>query len=178
MSESPPSSLTEHEIVELSDLMNEYEPRLNDRLRRRFPGIDHENAIGQALLEMTESWRQITGDKRAWLNRVASRRCIDAWRASQRQGASLDEPRMATLQLAWVGPDEYAVLLVYRAIATLPQHLRFALAKKMFGDEVDEIARLMNRSPRTVEDYILRARTYVRALVLDASSLDSEGTLP
>ncbi|MFC9249861.1 RNA polymerase sigma factor [Amycolatopsis thailandensis] len=177
MSESPPSSFDEHEIAELADLMNEYEPRLTEQLRRRFPGIDHENAVGEALLQMTKAWRQITGDKRAWLNHVASKRCIDACRAAQRQGASLDEPRMAKLQLAWVGPDDYAVVLVYRAIATLPQHQRFALAKQLFGDDLEEIARLLNRSPRTVEGYILRARDRVRALVLDATSPDSEGTL-
>ncbi|WP_414937890.1 RNA polymerase sigma factor [Amycolatopsis sp. cmx-11-51] len=178
MSESHPHPppWSAQDLNELTEIMTEYEPRLSASLRIKFPGIDHENVVGQALQELTQHWHHLKKSRRAWLTDVAKKRAIDAVRAARRQGGSLDDPRLATLRLAWAGDDEHAVVLVYRAIAALPQHLRYVLSLRMFGYEIEEIARRVNRAPRTVEDWITRARQKVSA-DLDTARHDREGNL-
>ncbi len=98
----------------------------------------------------------------AWLKTVARRRLVDHWRREERirnRAARLEEE----LVLSTTSSDHAERLAVHDALGQMPDIQRLVLTlKHVDGLRVAEIADLLDRSPKSIESLLTRARATFR----------------
>ncbi|MFN3763501.1 MAG: RNA polymerase sigma factor, partial [Anaerolineae bacterium] len=127
---------------------------------------DAEDLTQETFLAALQSAHRFRGDSRlrTWLFRIAAHKIADHWRSRHRRPPELPlEDWHST-----AGEETFSFALleetevrdrVRAALLTLPPHYRTALVLRYVEDmPVAEMARAMERSPKSVESILIRAK--------------------
>ncbi|MGQ9468138.1 MAG: RNA polymerase sigma factor [Anaerolineae bacterium] len=127
---------------------------------------DAEDLTQETFLAALQSAHRFRGNSRlrTWLLRIAAHKIADHWRSRYRQPSQFPlEDWHATMDEDASPPtflEETEVRdRVRAALLTLPPHYRTALVLRYVEDmPVTEIAQVMERSPKSVESILIRAK--------------------
>lgn len=127
---------------------------------------DAEDLTQETFLAALQSAHRFRGDSRlrTWLFRIAAHKIADHWRSHHRQPPEL--PLEDWHSIAGEEMSSFALLeetevrdRVRAALLTLPPHYRTALVLRYVEDmPVAEMAQAMERSPKSVESILIRAK--------------------
>lgn len=165
---------TEQDYLECSTIVTERRKALTTYVRRRFPGVDHDNVVGDALLALYQQWDRIEGDKLAWLYRVARNKALDAVKHKEAGHGEIDELAGAVDKAApigvWTPPSPGEKLLFIEAVIVgLPRSLGLPLTLLEKGWRVEDIAEYMGLSLATTRTYLSRAKSRLNHVLNSAS---------
>jgi RNA polymerase sigma-70 factor (TIGR02957 family) len=131
---------------------------------------DAEDVVQDAWLRWREVDRAVVRDPRAYLCRTVSRLALNRLRTVQRRredyvGPWLPEPLVAeddvVEQVARAEAVSTAMLVVLESL--LPVERVVFVLREVFGFGVDEVARVVDRTPANVRQIARRARSHVEA---------------
>ncbi len=155
-----------------AELVRQYAEMVYRFVYHQVGGIveDAEDLTQETFLAALQSAHRFRGDSRlrTWLFRIAAHKIADHWRSRRRRPPELpledwhptvgeDTPSLPFLEETELRDRVRAALL------TLPPHYRTALVLRYVEDmPVAEMARVMHRSPKSVESILIRAKQMLR----------------
>lgn len=151
-----------------AEMVREYADMVYRFIYHQVGGVveDAEDLTQETFLAALQSAHRFRGDSRlrTWLLRIAAHKIADHWRSRYRQPPKVPlEDWHSTIGEDASPPaflEETEVQDRVRvALLTLPPHYRTALVLRYVEDmPVAEMARVMERSPKSVESILLRAK--------------------
>ena len=135
---------------------------------------DAEDILQETMLAVTRNLRRFEGNSRlyTWLYSIAQHKLHDFFRRQKRDRTHLDPVPSEDLDLA-VPAEEGALIRkddFERAFQRLPGHYRTVLVGKYIdGFSVSELAVVMQRSEKSIESLLTRAREALRTEINNAS---------
>lgn len=127
---------------------------------------DAEDLTQETFLAALQSAHRFRGDSRlrTWLFRIAAHKIADHWRSRHRQPPQVPLEDWHSTTGEEASPPTFLEEIelrdrVHAGLLTLPPHYRTALVLRYVEDmPVAEIARVMERSPKSVESILIRAK--------------------
>lgn len=127
---------------------------------------DAEDLTQETFLAALQSAHRFRGDSRlrTWLFRIAAHKIADHWRSRHRQPPQVPLEDWHSTTGEEASPPTFLEETELRdrvraGLLTLPPHYRTALVLRYVEDmPVAEIARVMERSPKSVESILIRAK--------------------
>jgi RNA polymerase sigma-70 factor (ECF subfamily) len=160
--------LAQREPDAAAEMVREYADAVYRFIYHQVGGVveDAEDLTQETFLAALQSAHRFRGDSRlcTWLFRIAAHKIADHWRSRRRRPPEfpLEDWHPATGEDA--SPPTFLEETEVRdrvraALLTLPPHYRTALVLRYVEDmPVAEMAQIMERSPKSVESILLRAK--------------------
>lgn len=156
---------------EFLKFVEDHRDGLFDYVSRRVASTEEaEDVTAKILCDALGAWRKkVPDDKRVWIYSIARKRVNDSWRKHRRKGTMLrylDQEATAKNDgfAHWNQSQSLHQLRI--AIHRLPALQREALLLKAIEDlSVQDIARVMHKSPAAVSSLLQRARANLNDIV-------------
>lgn len=164
-----------------AELVREYADMVYRFIYHQVGGIveDAEDLTQETFLAALQSAHRFRGDSRlrTWLFRIAAHKIADHWRSRHRRPPEFPLEDWHPTAGEDVSPPTFLEETEVRdrvraALLTLPPHYRTALVLRYVEDmPVAEMAQLMERSPKSVESILLRAKQMLSQTLRETDDL-------
>lgn len=151
-----------------AEMVREYAEAVYRFIYHQVGGVveDAEDLTQETFLAALQSAHRFRGDSRlrTWLFRIAAHKIADHWRSRRRQPPQFPLEDWHPTAGEGVSPPAFLEETEVRdrvraAFLTLPSHYRTALVLRYVEEmPVAEMARVMERSPKSVESILIRAK--------------------
>lgn len=151
-----------------AELVREYADAVYRFIYHQVGGVveDAEDLTQETFLAAFQSAHRFRGDSRlrTWLFRIAAHKIADHWRSRRRRPSEVPLESWHPITSEEVSPPAFLEETEVRervrgALLRLPPHYRTALVLRYVEEmPVAEMARVMGRSPKSVESILLRAK--------------------
>ncbi len=136
---------------------------------------DAEDIVQETFMAALNAIRRFRGDSklRTWLFSIAAHKVADLHRRAKRRPEIVPQDTTTSLQAEELPPEQMVEHLearqrVRQALLQLPPHYRTALILKYVQDmRVREICQVMQRSEKSVESILVRARRLLSKVLED-----------
>lgn len=171
------SRLTQGDPAAMDELVERYADDVYRFVYHQVGGIvqDAEDIVQETFVAALNAIHRFRGDSklRTWLFSIAAHKVADLRRRAGRRPETVPLDMASSLQAEGPHPEQSvehleARQIVRRALLRLPPHYRAALVLKYVQDmRVREICQVMQRSEKSVESILVRARRLLSKILGD-----------